>query len=311
MVGAAKAFVESLPEKLRPEALLKFDDPARKTWHYVPMDRPGVRYAQMNDAQRRAARRLLRSGLSSQGMLKVEEIVAMENVLRELENGNPGRDPERYVFRVFGEPGDAHGWGWKFEGHHLSLNFTLIGREVVGVTPMFMGSNPGEVMKGAWAGKRVLASEEDLARELMGMLTEDQKKAAVVAEEAPGDVLTTPGRPVEGAWPKEQMGLAVAAMSEAQRDACVRLLEEFARNLRGDLAESELARIRNAGLEKVRFCWAGPRERGKPHYYRLVGPTFAIEYDNTQNDANHVHVVWHDVERDFGKDPLADHLKGH
>lgn len=311
MVEAASAFLGMLEGPIREKAAVGFDHGDREKWHYVPMDRPGASYGEMTDAQRVAARRLLRSALSTQGMLKVEAIVALENVLRELENGNPGRDPKKYVFRVFGTPGDEAGWSWRFEGHHLSLNFTLRGRDVVGVTPMFMGTNPGEVPRGLSAGMRVLAAEEDLARELMGMLTLEQRKVAVIAAEAPGDVLAVPGRPVDGAWPKDPMGLAVGEMTTEQRAVFDTLLDEYAHNLRGDLADRELARIRAAGIEKVRFCWAGPLERGKGHYYRIVGSTFAIEYDNTQNDANHVHTLWHDFERNFGKDALREHLHDH
>lgn len=307
MIPAAEAFLKSLPEPLHAKAAAPFADPRRTDWKFVPADRAGVHFDEMNDDQRRAARALLRSGLSSQGVLKLDAIVSLESVLHDLENKNPLRDPGKYVFMVFGTPGDAHGWGWKFEGHHVSVNFTLLGPEVVGATPMFMGSNPGEVRTGPHAGKRVLALEEDLARELVRSLTEKQRAAAVLSGEVPADVLAIPGRPLDGLWPATPVGLPLADLDPAQKELAGRLVEEFARNLRGDLADRELARIR-ADLGAVRFVWAGPSEPGRGHYYRLVGASFAVEYDNTQNNANHVHVLWHDRERDFGADPLRAHL---
>jgi len=308
MAAAASAFLDSLPPPLRAKAALPFDDKARQDWHYIPRDSAGVEFAELSDAQKLAARKLIRSALSSQGMNKVEEIMLLESVLHEVEKGSgPRRDPLDYSVAIFGTPG-VDPWGWKLEGHHLSLNFTGSG-ETTAVTPAFLGANPAEVGQGPRAGVRVLAAEEDLARELLASLTLAQRKIAIIADKAPGDILAVPGRGLDEI---AAAGLPLSAMDAPQRKLIDRLLGEFAGNLKHDLASHELERIRKAGIENVRFAWMGSDRRGEGHYYRLTGPTFVIEYDNTQNNANHVHTVWRDRERDFGRDLLKEHVEhGH
>ena len=308
MASAATDFLGSLTPPLRAKAALPFDDKARHDWHYIPRDRAGVEFSELNDDQKLAARRLLRSALSSQGMNKVEEIMLLDSVLRDMEKGKgPRRDPLAYSIAIFGSPGAAP-WGWKLEGHHISLNFTGSG-EATAVPPAFLGANPGEVKQGPRAGVRVLAAEEDLARELLASLTPEQRKEAIIGDTAPGDILAVPGRGLDEI---AATGLPVSSMDAAQRTLVNRLLSEFAGNLKHDLATYELERINKAGLDKVRFGWIGSERRGEGHYYRISGPTFVIEYDNTQNNANHVHTVWRDRERDFGRDLLKEHLEhGH
>lgn len=315
MAEAATKFLDSLSPELRAKAVRAFDDPAREDWSYVPRERTGVSLAEMNDQQRIAARNLLRSALSSRGMNKVEEIMLLDAVLRDLEQGRgPKRDPMEYSFVVFGTPqaeADATGgrlWGWKIEGHHISLNFTGAG-EAAAVTPSFLGANPAEIRQGDRAGVRVLAWEEDLARELLASLSDAQRVSAMISDQAPGDILAVPGRDLKEL---DAQGLELAAMDQQQRAIVERLLHEYADNLRPELAERELERMHAAGLQKVRFAWMGSDQRGRGHYYRLSGPTFVIEYDNTQNNANHVHTVWRDRERDFGHDLLKEHYEhGH
>lgn len=314
MAAAARRFLGQLTPERRGKAALSLEGKERADWHVVPRDRPGLSFGEMTDADRVAARELLRTGLSGKGVLKIEAIMTLENVLRDLERGNPIRDPNTYAVTVFGSPDDADGaWGWRLEGHHLCLNFTCVKGEVVSVTPSFMGSNPGEIRSGLKAGERVLAGEEDLGRALVKSLTAAQRAKAVIDERAPAEVLTWPGRPMDEIWVDPPLGLAASEMSAQQRALLDELVEEYAHNLRGDLADVELARMREVGLgtrmDAVRFCWAGGVEKGQPHYYRIVGPSFVIEYDNTQNDANHVHTVWHDRTRDLGGDALSEHLK--
>jgi hypothetical protein len=308
MASAAADFLDSLTAPLRTKAALPFDDKARQDWHYVPRDRAGVEFSELNDDQKLAARRLLRSALSSQGMNKVEEIMLLDSVLLDMEKGKGARrDPLAYSIAIFGSPG-AGPWGWKLEGHHISLNFTGSG-EATAVTPAFLGANPGEVKQGPRAGVRVLAAEEDLARELLASLTPEQRKEAIIGDAVPADILAVPGRGLDDI---AATGLPVSSMDAAQRTLVNRLLSEFAGNLKHDLATHELDRINKAGLDKVRFGWIGSERRGEGHYYRISGPTFVIEYDNTQNNANHVHTVWRDRERDFGRDFLKEHLEhGH
>jgi hypothetical protein len=259
----------------------------------------------MNDGQRRAARALLRSALGSRGVLKVEQIMSLEGVLREMEN-NPARDPLGYTFAVYGDPGAAGAWGWKIEGHHVTLNFTCSHGEVVSETPAFLGANPGEITSGPRAGVKVLSVEEELGRRLLLSLGAEQRKAAMIGEKAPADIITSPGRSLDAAAP---LGVAYDALSPEQRGMLGDLLDEYTHMLRHDLAHAEMERIRAAGMEKIRFAWAGGSKPGEGHYYRITGPTFVIEYDNTQNNANHVHTVWHDRTRDFGEDVLREHYE--
>lgn len=305
MAAAAGALLGSMDGELRSRCALPFDVKAREDWHFVPRERPGVRMSEMNDAQRVAARGLLRSALSSQGVLKVEQVMSLDAVLREIEN-NPGRDPLQYTFTIYGEPGGNAPWGWKVEGHHVSLNFTCVKGEVVGTTPSFLGASPAKVESGPRAGVRALAVEEDLGRELVRSLDAAQRAEAVIATAAPAEVITVPGRSLDGA---PSAGIAYGKLTATQQGMLVALLGEYARTLRAELAEHELERIRAKGMEAVRFAWAGSLEAGQGHYYRITGPTFVIEYDNTQNNANHVHTVWHDRERDFGRDALREHYR--
>ncbi len=309
MSDAAKRFLGGLTPEQKAKAAFTLEGKERRDWRFVPGDHHGLTFADMGDADRIAARDLLRAGLSSRGVMKVEAIMALDGVLRDLENGNPVRDPMKYTIAIFGSPDNAGQWGWHIEGHHISLNFTCAKGEVISTTPYFLGANPGDVRTGTSTGKRALAAEEDLGRELVKSLTPEQRAKAVIAEKAPPDVLTVPGRPINGMWPEPPLGLACADLTPDQRCTFDELLAEYTQNLRGSLASAEMDRMRAAGIEKIRFCWAGSVEKGQGHYYRLVGPTFVIEYDNTQNEANHPHTVWHDRTRDFGGDALADHLK--
>lgn len=312
MSRAAICLLDSLDPLQRARCALPFDGPARTDWHFVPRDRPGVTLGEMSERSRGAARDLLRAALSSAGVLKVEAIMDLEAVLRDLERAAGGtgasREPLRYSVAVFGDPAGAGAWGWKIEGHHVSLNFTARAGQVLSVTPSFLGANPARVAAGPHAGRRALAAEEDLARALLRSFDEAQRRAAVIAERAPADILALPGRPLDEAAPA---GLEASRMEPAQREMLRRLVEEYARNLRPDLAAAQLERMLGPNLGGVRFAWAGGLEPGEPHYYRIVGRTFVIEYDNTQDRANHVHTVWHDLERNFGGDALREHYEHH
>lgn len=305
MVAAARAFLDSLTPELRAKASLPFDGPERTDWHYVPRPRPGATFAHMSDPQRLAAHGLLRAALSSRGYLKVTSIMELETVLREVES-SPSRDPENYALAVYGEPGGDKPWGWKFEGHHVCLNFSSVTREVTAVTPSFLGANPAEVRRGRHAGLRVLAAEEDLGRELVKSLDGTQRAGAIISAAAPADIILSPGRAIDQAAPA---GLAWTHLNDSQRAVLWRLVREYAENLHDDLSGEEIRRIEKAGVEKITFAWAGGLEPGTGHYYRIQGPTFVIEYDNTQNDANHVHTVWHDTQRDFWRDLLGEHYR--
>lgn len=308
MAVAAKNWLASLAEEQKAKAVFPFSADERKNWHFIPKPRLGLPMGDMTPEQRYLAQALLSSGLSSRGYGQALTIMSLEQVLRDLEGPKRTfpRDPNLYYVSIFGEPGAVEPWGWRVEGHHLSVNFTLNHGEVVGGTPNFFGSNPGEVRQGPRAGLRVLGVEDDLGRALVQSLSPQQLKEAVVDEKAPDDILTAAARKVDLGIPK---GLSLGRLSTSQRSIAEKLILDYLGRLRGELAEGDWRRIQKAGFDKVRFAWAGGRDPGQKHYYRVHGPTFLLEFDNTQNDANHIHAVWRDLERDFGGDPLADHYQ--
>jgi hypothetical protein len=234
--------------------------------------------------------------------------MSLEPVLKELEapRGTMVRDWELYYFSVFGKPEAVGTWGWRVEGHHLSANFTIIKGELFSGTPSFMGTNPAEVRQGPRKGLRVLAEDEDLGRALVKTLNEDQRKTVIFDSTAPKEIITSNKPKV---MPLETAGLPGSKMTKEQAAQLMDLVKAYVNRLRGDLAENDLKKIEKAGWQKVYFAWAGGTEKGDPHYYRVQGPTFLIEYDNTQNDANHIHAVWRDFDNDFGEDLLRKHYQ--
>ena len=312
MSAAARGFLESLRPELRQQANLEFDHPNRLDWHYIPRDRMGVALGEMNEEERAAAHELLLATLSGQGYLKTVAVMELDQVLREAAESRGQRadyrDPLRYYLTVFGDPASDAPWGWRFEGHHVSLNFSSVTGEVA-VTPAFFGANPAQVTEGRRAGLRVLAPEEDLGRRLLASLDDAQREVAVLETETPMDVLLAPGTSPDSLGPPR--GVAFADMNDEQQGLVSALLAVWAGNLEPGLAETQLERIHTAGMESIRFAWIGSAAPGQPHYYRLHGPTFVIEYDNAQTGANHIHTVWRDTERDFGADLLRRHLEEH
>lgn len=310
MAAAGQAFLQTLPDELRARATRRFDDANRMDWHYVPRERAGVALGELDETQRAAAMALVQSGLSAQGKRKAEGVLRLEEVLNAMvvaRGGDPShRDPGQYHVAIFGAPSTERPWGWRFEGHHLSLNFSSITGEVATATPSFLGAQPAEVSGGAHAGLRVLAAEEDLARELVASLDAEQRSAAVRERDVPADVILGPARAAEALEPA---GIEASRLDAPQRALLLRLLETYVGNLEPALAEREMERIRAAGLERLRFLWIGGTAPGQPHYYRLQGPTFVVELDNVQDGANHVHTLWRDLENDFGGDLLRRHLE--
>jgi hypothetical protein len=306
MASAAQRFLGTLDATQRARAQLAFDTEERFNWNFVPMVRAGVPFKQMTPPQREAALALLRAGLSEKGYTKAEAVRALEVILAEIEKNPVRRDPELYYLVIFGEPSADGTWGWRYEGHHISLNWTLVAGASIASTPQFFGSNPAEVRQGPKKGLRVLAAEEDLARAVLASLTAEQRAQSVISPDAPDDILTSNHRK---AAMQENRGLRYADMTTEQRGLLMALIDEYAAAQPQALARGRIERLRKAGLEPVTFAWMGGLERGQRHYYRVQGPTFLIEYDNTQNDANHIHAVWRDFDGDFGVDLLEQHYK--
>ena len=216
------------------------------------------------------------------------------------------RDSERYFFSVFGTPSTKDTWGWRVEGHHISLHFTVVNGTLVAGSPSFFGSNPAEVREGPKKGTRILGMEEDAARALLESLDATQKTSAIINATAPNDMVTMANVKID---PLSPTGISASALNDKQRELLMKLLDVYTGFMAPDIAADRVARFKKAGVDKIGFAWAGETERGKKHYYRVQGPTFLIEYDNTQNDGNHVHSVWRDFEGDFGRDLLREHVK--
>jgi hypothetical protein len=302
MTDAALAFVRVLRPELRSECLLPLPDPERLQWSYLPGRRRGVSLERMNDAERRAAHALLAASLSARGGEKAEGVLELEGILGGIERFF-GRDPQLYYVTLFGVPSEESAWAWRFEGHHLSLHFSSSNGAIVASTPAFFGANPARVPNGPRAGWRLLGAEEDLARRLVTGLDAALRKKAILASSAPSDILLGPGRKDV----PDPAGISHADMPPASRTLLERLVEEYVGNLRDAFAREQREKIAKAGWGGVRFAWAGGLEPGEGHYYRVQGPTFLIEYDNTQGGANHVHSVYRDLENDVLGDALRRH----
>jgi uncharacterized protein DUF3500 len=310
MASAANRFLASLTPEQRQQAALPFDSDDRSRWHYVPTEsfpRKGLTIKAMNESQRQLAHALLKAGLSQRGYTTTTAIMNLETILRALEaNGRMVRDPEIYYFTVFGEPTAKGPWGWRVEGHHVSIHFTVAGGTWVASSPTFLGTNPAEVRDGPKKGLRILGAEEDAARALLDSLDATQRTAALILDIAPTDIVTTNQMKAE---PLSPVGVKASALSVKQRELLMKLIDVYVSLMADDIAAERTAKLKKGGVENIAFAWAGPTTRGAKHYYRVQGPTFLIEYDNTQNDGNHIHSVWRDFDGDFGRDLLREHIK--
>ncbi len=311
MAVAADAFLASLDEDRRAACRHEFDDAERRNWQPVPFGEAGVRVDDLTNAQKSALRSLLESALSETGVATVDGVVLLERILvgLEAERGrvSPYHGEGRYFVTVYGDPkGDAP-WGWRMEGHHLSVTFTSVSGKWTAHGPLFVGAQPARVRGGEHDGFRLLGTKDDVVRALFESLDEGQRARAELGDPLPGNVLLTPGR---DAGFDEARGLAGADLSADQRRVLRAALLEWAAWLRDDLAEVEKARML-AGLDETRLVWIGGTGVDEPHYWRIVGPHFAIEYAAPERDPDHVHSLWRDVENDFGGDLLRRHLERH
>jgi hypothetical protein len=304
MADTARAFLASLTPEQTGKTVFTFADDERLNWHFIPRVRKGLPLREMTPPQKHLAHALLAAGLSSQGYIKATTIMSLEDILRVMENDSgERRNPEGYYFSIFGDPSDKGTWGYRVEGHHLATNFTIVNGKVQG-SPNFFGANPAEIRQGPRKGLRALAREEDLGRELLTALDAAQKKLAIVDSKAYPDILTAANR--KAALQGQPSGLQAGKMNAKQRQLLEAVMAEYANNLPGQVAQYRMDQIQKAA-GNVFFAWAGTEEKGGPHYYRIQAPSFLIEYDNTQNNANHIHSVWRDYEGDFGLDLLKQH----
>lgn len=305
MKSAAITFMDSLEPDQREALQFDFDNKLREDWNFVPMQRQGIGFDRLNHAQRYLAMSLLQTTLSHRGFDTSMKIMALEQVLFDMEQAQK-RDASKYHLFFFGHPTQDGPWGWRIEGHHLSINITVTDDQHVVVTPAFFGANPAKVRTGKLKGLRPLGQEEDIARALVKQLSVEQKRAAIIPGKVPRDVILGPGR---DAQPLDPAGIAAAKMDDKQQKLLGQLIDSYLNKFRPELAKSDWAEIKAAGFDKIHFAWVGKIAPGGPHYYRIQGPTFIMEYDNSQNNANHVHTVWRDFKNDFGKDRLKQHYQ--
>ena len=307
----ANAFLNTLPDELKAKTVFDIDADERYNFNFVPIVREGSTFHDFNATQSAAALALLKASLSEEGLNKSQEIMSLETILFEMEeiksrypDGSIRRDPLNYHFSIFGKPSPENFWGWRFEGHHLSLNFTSSDGQITSATPSFMGSNPGEVKEGKHKGKEVLRLETQMGLGLINALNEQQRAVAIFSDTAPQEIITGNQRKVQDI---AQKGIAYAQLTDKQKKLFSELLEIYIGNYIFEFSASFRAKITDAGYDKLYFAWAGATEKGLPHYYRIHGPMLLIEYDNIQNNANHVHTVVRDLNNDFAEDLLRAH----
>ena len=327
MGEAAAAFLAALTSDQRRQAVLDFgDDEARTFWHYTPIPRKGLPLSEMDFSQQRLALQLAATGLSRPGYVAASTIMGLETTLDMIEDWQrplPGRDSRLYYLSLYGEPDSKAPWSWRFEGHHLSLNYTLVNGRIASPTPTFFGANPAEASFGSVGVLRPLGGSEDLARELLHALSDEQQQQVILATTAPADILTTnaaslvahaftpqnmaPALSQALSYSNRPKGLAGQQMKAEQQEILSALLQHYISRMPDEIADLESQKLQAASLANIHFMWAGGIERGQPHYYRLQGPDLLVEYDNTQNNANHIHSVWRDPADDFGASVLAQH----
>jgi hypothetical protein len=346
MVTAANAFLASLTPEQRALVEFPLDSDERTRWNFIPDEafpRNGIQMKALTPAQRRLAHDLLKTGLSPRGYTTYNGIMELEAVLKVVEEaeraarrGSPApgaapaptaaggaragggrggpagpgaqgfnRDPLHHHLSIFGTPGPDTVWGWRLEGHHVSLHFTVVRGRLVRAAPTFAGTNPAEVKDGKQKGLRVLGEQEDAARAFLKSLAPDQQKAAIVNASAPNDIVTGNRVKID---PLAPAGIQSKALDPEHRLQLMNVVKSFSGLMNDEIAAERVGRIYSAGVDNVWFAWAGGTERGEKHYFRIQGPTFLIEFDNTQNDGNHVHSVWRDFNGDFGADILREHL---
>ena len=313
MVDAANRFIASLDDKAKKASLFTWDSKERERWNYLPDKfikpdgkRQGLPIKLMTAQQRILANGLLSAALSHRGYLEATTIMTLEQILFQME-GRDIRNPELYYVCIFGEPSKAGNWGWRYEGHHLSLSFTLVNGRIFSVTPSFFGTNPAEVKEGAFKGLKVLADEENMARKLARSLSPPQREIGILSEKAPADVLTKWDSEVKRDTFFPPQGLPITKMNSRQKGWLAEIVEAYAAKHRPETVAQITEKNPLIDPKETYFAWAGSRSPGEGHYYRIQTPKFLFEYDCTQNGANHVHAVWRDFNGDFGRDILAQH----
>ena len=302
----ATHFLRSLNDVQRKKVLVPFNDSSRSSWHYFPATmypREGIQLNELTPSQKELFFKFLRTYLSESGYTKTLKVIDLENVLAEIYHNTGTRDPGKYHIAIYGEPGKDSLWAWSFEGHHLSLNFTISNNKI-SMAPRFLGAHPAIIKEGKRKGEKTLGNEEDIAFKLVNAMSSTQKELAIIDKRSFGDIVTSNSTEVN---PLEPAGIRMKDLNSDQKLILLDLINEYLSTMPHELATKRMNNLREGELDEIRFGWAGGTKPGEPHYYRVQGKTFLIEFDNTQNNANHIHSVWRDFDGDFGKDLIKQH----
>jgi hypothetical protein len=307
----AGEFLNTLSSEIKAKATFPFDHSERFNWHFIPRERKGANFHDFNEKQRQAALRLLKASMGDPGVDKTEAIFELEKVLRIVEDrpaNDTYRDPENYYFSIFGDPSGDKPWGWRLEGHHVSLNFSTANNKIISSTPTFLGSNPAIVPGHVdiHTGMQVLEKETNGGFKLLHSLDDDQLELAIYDDKAPYDIITGNDREATLLSPK---GISFSRLTSDQQQKLLELLGVYLANYSEEMEHKLWEKVKQDGYESLHFAWAGSTKNaiGEPHYYRIQCPSLLIEYDNVQNNANHVHTVVRDLSNDFGEDVLRNH----
>lgn len=302
----AVKFLNSLNNEQRNKVQLPFNDDSKHRWHYFPatmFTRAGISLGELNKQQEQLFFELLRSSLSETGYSKTKQIISLEDVLAEMSGNSSTRNPGKYYIAFYGDPAKDSLWAWCFQGHHLSLNFTVLNGKTE-IAPRFMGANPATIQSGKRKGERTLAAEEDLGLQLINAI--QQKQKAIFSERPPYDIVTRNATEVD---PLNPVGIKLEELNVANQELLLQLINEYLSTVPKELAEKRFGKLQKEELGEIRFGWAGGTNSGEPHYYRIQGKSFLVEFDNTQNRANHIHSVWRDFDGDFGRDLIREHYQ--
>jgi len=301
-------FLKSLTQTQRNKTQMPFTDKSRILWHYLPSSmfpRAGIQLSELDSNQKSKLEELLKTFLSETGYNKTLKIIDLENVLLEISGDSIRRNPENYSVAFYGNPEKDSLWAFSFEGHHISLNFTIHNGKVE-IAPLFLGASPARILSGPREGERTLQKEEDLGFELINSLSEAQRKVALFQEKPFFDIVTGKSTEVK---PLPPVGIMYGQLTKNQQLIFLKLLDEYLSTIPPKQAEKRSNNIKSQEINEVRFGWAGATTLGKGHYYRIQGKSFLIEFDNVQGKSNHIHTVWRDFDGDFGRDIIKEHYK--
>ena len=306
--SSALTLINSLDSTEKAKAVFPFDEMSRYDWNYLPptiIPRKGICLKDLDSLQKNYVYTLLKSFLSEKGFARTQDIMNNEYYLKELEPNMIHRVPENHFIAFYGTPAKDSIWGWKFSGHHIALNYTIVDGKLA-FTPVFFGVYPAEIKEGKNKGRRIIKDEEDIGFDLINMLTAEQKLIAIFQSKSFNDIVTSSSIQV---GPLEPVGILAKDLTFQQKSVLNKLIASHLSSMPTEIAEMRMRRIVSEDFNQIRFGWAGGLAKGLPHYYRIQGKTFLIELDNTTHNANHIHIVWRDFNGDFGVDLLKEHYK--